>query len=31
MIIEVARDPRELQRALDHAEGGIAIAVQDAI
>ena len=31
MIVEVASDPRELERALDHAEGCIAVAIQDAI
>jgi hypothetical protein len=31
VIVEVASDPRELERALDHAQRCIAVAIQDAI
>ena len=31
MIIEVARDPRELERALHHAERRVAVAIHDAV
>ena len=31
MAVEFARDAGELQRALDHAEGRVAVAVHDAV
>ena len=31
MIVEVARDPRELERALYHSERCVAVSVQDPI
>ena len=31
MIVEIARDPRELERALHHPKRRVTVAIQDAI
>ena len=31
MIVEIARDPRELERTFHHAEGRVAVAIQDSV